>query len=507
MGRKQYCGSSSSESPTEEVVRGGGGEEISIFIRSPNEGTDGEEEEEEEEEEVDEWRTRVEKRLEVVKKYAMKMACPKRKGLPVDMYNDEEIPAISEMHIEHRPVKAVAIGPYHRGDKVLFTNVDKWRVVRIIAKWYAIDPMGYLTRMKEKEADARMYYSADLSEFNSESFLELLLVDACFILFVISTFEDYADGSWSKGEDGTEYLNLLMDVKVNAKQIKLDLLMLENQIPFFAIEELLKASTNQANFEKNLIESQALLFFDDIYPRRDRDKGIRDADSPRFHHLLHLFHWSRVPRGKYEFGAASLLFRRTDLTLGIPSATELRQSATRFRKEASGSFLDITFENCGVMKVCGVVKIPTLHILDYSSTIFHNLVAFEKQYKGSGRCVVAYSACMAHLLQSKEDVKLLRKSGILANTNVNDIDAVNLFASLSEEIGGSLMPDDLHALYSQVTKHHRQWRSRWYGETTLQYCPNLWITISVIGALLLFLLTAVQTVYSVLSYYASLKNK
>ncbi|OAY76488.1 UPF0481 protein [Ananas comosus] len=462
MGRKQYCGSSSSESPTEEVVRGGGGEEISIFIRSPNEGTDGEEEEEEEEEEeVDEWRTRVEKRLEVVKKYAMKMACPKRKGLPVDI-------------------------TVHQRRQVA--------VVRIIAKWYAIDPMGYLTRMKEKEVDARMYYSADLSEFNSESFLELLLVDACFILFVISTFEDYADGSWSKGEDGTEYLNLLMDVKVNAKQIKLDLLMLENQIPFFAIEELLKASTNQANFEKNLIESQALLFFDDIYPRRDRDKGIRDVDSPR------------VPRGKYEFGAASLLFRKTDLTLGIPSATELRQSATRFRKEASGSFLDITFENCGVMKVCGVVKIPTLHILDYSSTIFHNLVAFEKQYKGSGRCVVAYSACMAHLLQSKEDVKLLRKSGILANTNVNDIDAVNLFASLSEEIGGSLMPDDLHALYSQVTKHHRQWRSRWYGETTLQYCPNLWITISVIGALLLFLLTAVQTVYSVLSYYASLKH-
>ncbi|XP_073002218.1 UPF0481 protein At3g47200-like [Typha latifolia] len=397
---------------------------------------------------------------------------------------------------ELHQVRAVAIGPYHRGnnDRII-TDDYKWQFVRYMVQCYKLKTEEYLRFMKSREPLARGYYSDGASEMDSESFLEMLLVDSCFILFVINKLRQ----SSGPGYVAHEFMRLSMDVSSNAKLIKIDLLRLENQIPFFAIKRIIVDSTNAKNFIQGSIEKIALSFFDDLYPQRNRD--IQNRCFPRFHHLLELFHWSRVPNGKYKLQNSSLIAMKKEPTLHIPSATELQESATEFTKKGSGSFLDITFKH-GAFNIWAAMEIPTLHIHDYSTSIFHNLIAFENNYLNCGLCVTAYSACMARILQSEKDAKLLRRRGILAKTQKTDIEVVRFFEGLSDEIEGAQMPDDLFSLYSTVMGHHENQLSKYYGEFKLHYCLNPWITVSVIGATLLFILTLIQTIYTMLGYYA-----
>ncbi|OAY70566.1 hypothetical protein ACMD2_26882 [Ananas comosus] len=122
---------------------------------------------------------------------------------------------------------------------------------------------------------------------------------------------------------------------------------------------------------------------------------------------------------------------------------ELRKSATVLEKKSSGSSLDIAFRRGRIISVIGVLNIPNLHIRDYSSFIFHNLIAFEMQSQSRGRCTMAFSAFMRNLLQSEEDVKLLRRRGILANTSMTDGELVDFFKRLSRLIENYQMPSDL----------------------------------------------------------------
>nr|CAD1824419.1 unnamed protein product [Ananas comosus var. bracteatus] len=292
----------------------------------------------------------------------------------------------------------------------------------------------------------------------------------------------------------------VLDVVFDKDEIAPDLLILSNQIPFFAIEELF----TELKSEKPLHE-YALQFFETIHPRSARH-CMDENSPPKFLHLLDLFHWSRVPRNKYiELTSSSPQqldsidgAQRTPNALGCrecaiifgkekpqqpdsinwarhtPKAMELRESATMFEKKTSGSSLDIAFRRRWFKRCIGVLDIPELHIRDYSSFIFHNLIAFEMQPSGRSRCTMAFSAFMRNLLQTEEDVKLLRRSGILASSSLTDSKLVYLFECLSKLTENHQMPSDLCAICHQVQSYHNHPVSRFCGSVNLQYFPNHW---------------------------------
>nr|CAD1824392.1 unnamed protein product [Ananas comosus var. bracteatus] len=195
-----------------------------------------------------------------------------------------------------------------------------------------------------------------------------------------------------------------LDIIFNKVEITLDLLIFENQIPFFVIEELFKELES-----KKPLHEYALELFETIHPRsaqRSKDQN----SPPEFLHLLDLFHWSRVPPNKYSLPQQlDSIYSGRD----TPNAMELRESAIVFEKKTSGSSLDITFQGRRrFTPIIRVLDIPELHIHGYSSFIFHNLIAFEIQSSRRSRCTMAFSALMRNLLQREEDVKLLRQRGI-----------------------------------------------------------------------------------------------
>nr|CAD1831500.1 unnamed protein product [Ananas comosus var. bracteatus] len=405
-------------------------------------------------------------------------------------------------------VRVVAIGPYHRNSSspMRFDDDYKWKITRFMVNKLGVDMKKYLNKMEKKGQDARRCYSEGLSEWSSREFRTMLLLDSSFILFVMDAsryslldlgtrFMDSVDLQLDRSTF-MEYMALSLDVREHLKQIKLDLLTVDNQIPFSAIKTLLNCFGEEGH--KPSIEDLALSCFDDLWPTRNEEQKI-DTDMPPFHHLLHLFHWSRIPAEGYEMNSR-LLSNKNASQQYIPSATELQKSATKFKKNDSGSCLGITFKR-RLTGLFGVIKIPVLHLYDYSKSTFRNLIAFEANPTNDVLCFTAYSACMSCILQRKEDVKLLMERGILASTNYKDTEVIEFFKDLSRKVEDSIMPDTLIELYNEVNGHHNNKISKWFGNFRLHYFPNPWITLSLIGALVLFALSFFQTIYGMLSYY------
>lgn len=285
---------------------------------------------------------------------------------------------------------------------------------------------------------------------------------------------------------------------------KIDMLRIRNQIPWLVVEAVFTNSSLSQLFGTR-IDRLAMSCFDDLYPRVNKSKVTGgNLPSGGFKHLLHIFHWTRTP----EDGNKWLVHTRSEqeqpskrfAEFYIPNATNLLESATSFKRLDSSS-IDVIYSK---KTISALMQVTPLHLFPYSNEIFRHLLNFEQRYPAYGLPVTAHFACMRSLLQTKADVKLLQKNGIVQNTMKGEEDVLSFLHDvghfLVDEVRACI-PHDLDSLSEKVIEHHERGVSIAYSEFKSQFCPNRWVIISVIAAITLFVLTFIQTLYSVLAYY------
>jgi len=209
---------------------------------------------------------------------------------------------------------------------------------------------------------------------------------------------DDADSVARAASINRDYFILHKAVAQHADDIKLDMLVLENQVPLAAVR-LLAASCSGLRL-RHSVEELVLGCFDDICPKRTRCAG--DA-AGEFHHVLHLFHWSRVPKDKYCVLSTprKLLKIKKESERLFPCAMELWRLAVWFRQTSSSRCgdLDMGFWRHPASPAA-VMSVPCFHVHEYSAAVLHNLVAFEKHfYWAHGACVTAHVARMEGLVR------------------------------------------------------------------------------------------------------------
>nr|XP_010910669.1 UPF0481 protein At3g47200-like [Elaeis guineensis] len=339
--------------------------------------------------------------------------------------------------------------------------------------------------MTSREQEARSYYSEDVS-MDSRSFLEMLLLDGCFIFMALKAMD-----------------SLTFDPKWPSDQIMLDLLMLENQIPFFVLVQLYNEIGGEQtfrNFARSFDGPYTGTFIHYVLRSLDQTHMTGDLDPPipieRVLHLLHLFrlslHPARLePAARFEpvnVAKQNIIDQIFRTPTGVPSATELQdRSAVKFKKN-SGGILDISFRN-------GVMKIPFLEINDGNQTILHNLIAFEQCYHPHvERHVTTYAAFMNCLINKERDVALLERREILLNRLPTSKDAAFFFSKLSPR--AKVSPIYLKSLIDDVCKYHKKKRHRWYADLKLNHFSNPRVIISLVVAGVFLVLTFMQTYYS-----------
>ncbi|GJM94978.1 hypothetical protein PR202_ga11666 [Eleusine coracana subsp. coracana] len=422
--------------------------------------------------------------------------------------NGKNNTCIFKMQGEDNIITTASVGPYHSSAAAPhITNHKKGQIVEYLVERQGLDKQQFLDWALQNEDDIRSCYENDLFRIKLESdeFGNMLLDDGCLVLFAIfhlrsSRHIDKRPSRLAKDDSSkTQYLSVTADIALYMRELKIDLLKLDNQIPFSVVDKLYKLLQN--TLFKDIdgdIREMALSCFDDIMPGRSGTK-VSNALPKQVHHLLHLFHWSRIPSSKYQVQTSS--FVDNELEAELPSASELRESATLCWKSPPGSSLEVSFHR-SIFRIGAVnISIPAVHICGYSETIFRNLMSFEQSYMRASFSVTVYSICMARLLQNIDDAKILRGKRILAHSPKTDQEIVDLFRKLSEDYKNKCLPEDFIKLKKDVATHHNKCLYQKCGGMMIQFCPNGWIVISVLAAIILFSVTVTSGILSMIRFH------
>ncbi|XP_031259648.1 UPF0481 protein At3g47200-like [Pistacia vera] len=345
--------------------------------------------------------------------------------------------------------------------------------------------------VKEEEQRIRYCYEATFENFSSDEFIEMILGDAVFIieLFLRNYHDDRGD--------------FLVSKPWLTNAIKLDLQLLENQLPYFVLEELYLLAYGCSARPSFLTLSRKFFGYKEPDEEAIQDMEIKHfVDLRRHTMLVGVEIDEKLPKssgGKIE---------------DLPSAVKLHESGVKFKsvknKDAvkpgdskrkckpEKGLLNIEFEKREREDSCiwwlrgQVLKIPRLKIEDGTECLFRNLMALEQCHYPFETHICNYIDLMDALINTRKDVDLLVDHRIISNC-VGDHDSIKvMFNRLCLEITPST------SCYLDICKrlkeHHERWWNRTKATLISVYFENLWRGTGTIAAAILLLLTLLQTI-------------
>ncbi|KAM1062125.1 hypothetical protein ACFX14_026393 [Malus domestica] len=385
------------------------------------------------------------------------------------------VPKVLRRHNEKAFVpNLVSIGPFHHGDENL-------RVMEEIKRWYLhsllerkptpktslecfVEEIG---RIEQKHRDCY----GEKFDIYSGKFVEMMVLDGCFIIELLRRCDKLVP--WDD-DDPLEYTSWMLKVLQN------DLFLLENQLPWKVLKCLFDLT--KVNDDHSLLALALKFFESSVFNQTPQIKeGVQTK------HLLDAVRESLISLHKPQ----STERRYWE---PIPTVTELLQAGVKFKSKSKvwNNMLDITFKN-------GVMEIPPIDIESNAESHFRNLIAYEHCDPDIAIFnITSYAVILDNLIQSSEDAEFLIQKRIIT-TILSKEDLACFFNGLYKDTIPS------HFSYVELTeKVNAHYNHRWYRWRTIlsrDYFSNPWSIMSFIAALVILVLTFLQTLYSLLTYY------
>ncbi|XP_026431367.1 UPF0481 protein At3g47200-like [Papaver somniferum] len=375
----------------------------------------------------------------------------------------------------------ISIGPLHRRTDSLAAMEDhKLRYVdALLSRTTSIGPnkleecVAYVKRIED---EARKCYSEPI-DLSKDKFVEMMVIDG---LFMIELFRRSA-GYIKIGQDDPIFGKIW-----GLSSLVRDLILLENQLPMVVLNCLFNVPALKEELKGVPLNILALQFFDQLMPRGKQviqtnfsgseGKHLLDLLGKTFHDLL-----PKDGKGK------------KNLWKSIPNVTELKRVGVKFVISSTNcSFLNIKFKD-------GVMEIPSVIIQDQTDTLLRNFIASEQCCEGHVTYMTSYAFLMDSLINSGQDVGVLRKQGILKNYLGDDEAVAALFNKLCCEV--TLANFYYSELCDEVNTYYT---SRWHGwgaAFNRDYLSTPWKIASLVGAIILLALTLTSAVFAILSFF------
>ncbi|XP_077217780.1 UPF0481 protein At3g47200-like [Tasmannia lanceolata] len=353
--------------------------------------------------------------------------------------------------------KIISIGPFHKGKRCLKDMEEhKWRYLNVIlSRNRDLSLENYLAEIKKIEMQARSCYSESMDHLESNEFIKMMVVDGCFI---VQLFLKYKEAVKEKKKGGFE-ADPIYDKKWMLPLVTHDMLLLENQIPFFVLQSLFELVDKSSN--PSSLSQIALDFFDHLLSRNNEIHH----DPKKVYHLLHLFHSSLLPSKKSHKICSCFCCMPTNRSpessnkglptplMSIPTATELKNARMKFKqkKMKRGSFLDVNFSK-------GAMEIPHLLIYESTNYLFRNLIAWELCFRISGAHFTSYTFLMDCLINTPNDVAILKRKKIIEHTLANDEEVALVFNQVRKRVD---FENYYLSLFKDVNKYYERkhvWR-------------------------------------------------
>lgn len=415
---------------------------------------------------------------------------------------------------DYEPV-LVRIGPFHRQDPTQQSadgmEQQKKQVLRGLLVSREEDEAGrreelrsYLEAMERVDPDARRCYNRTFSWMSSKEFARMLLLDGFFLYsrFVVA----------GAGDD---------DIAVDRDVVFL----LENQIPFFVLEEIHRLLTRRRRSEKVL---PAVVVLDKVAGRVEQllrrngysNSAATSSSSPTPPcHLLHLLymHLSPTTCAPKRIELPQVQHNNGEYRIRVPvpqvrwrTATQYAAAGVRLVKrnldgEKARSILDVELTGEDTLQV------PCLTVDSNTFRMLRNMVAMEQKSLQKDRRtshVTAYCLFISQLATTEEDVALLVSNGVIVHLLHSDDEVAAGLAGLCDGVvidaydpDGNYLRPKYEALERLISgdgggggrRKYSMARLRRHGKRS-----NCLMALMVMAAVFLFLWTAQQSVFAAL---------
>ncbi|KAK9682020.1 hypothetical protein RND81_10G044600 [Saponaria officinalis] len=382
----------------------------------------------------------------------------------------------------YRP-SIVSIGPIYYNDPSL-EGMDELKLRHLQCflqhgnNSYTLE--NYLDIIREWEEKARACYAEKIILSSSE-FIEMVLIDASFIIFLWF--------SYHFAFENHPFKDKMVEV---FSPVERDLFLEENQLPFFILNDLYDLAFGTSAYSRISFIDLTCFFIDNRFIRGKYDINVTNISQKIGEDgtIKHLVDFLRI-----YFILPSKLRQNRSNTNNIShdhhqfplSVTELSAAGVKFVPIKSKSLLDIQFSN-------GVLHITSFIIQDPTEPLFRGIMLFEQCLHYFDSYFIDYIYFLFHLIKSPKDVRILVKNGIIDGWLASDEEVVNMFNGITNGIPINLP----NYYYSAIAKELNAYAStpwhRWKVILKKDYFSHPWAIISFIYALLLLLLTLLQTI-------------
>ncbi|XP_022156848.1 putative UPF0481 protein At3g02645 [Momordica charantia] len=316
--------------------------------------------------------------------------------------------------------RRISLGPYHHSQpQLLKLELLKLDTAKKVKDHINLPEFHQLVsdKLNPLELKIRACFGKYF-ELGCESLSWIMLIDSLFLIRLLHIFAEVEVKCYDKRHElplpelDAEHQQMYLNPKaslVARNEIVGDTLMLENQVPFCVLKEIL-SGTQIINDLPALVRPSS---FEDSFPM-------------------------------------------------IPSASKLKKVGVEFR--ATYNFQYITFD-----KEEASLWLPAITLDSTSHVILRNLVAFEVGAKFNPPSFSKYAAIMNGLIATTNDVNILKEARIIINNLESDEEAVELFngfmkfASKSEssDTESSSKPGDMVNMVEIIEEVNKYYESKW----------------------------------------------
>ncbi|KAK2420758.1 UPF0481 protein [Trifolium repens] len=328
-------------------------------------------------------------------------------------------------------------------------------------------------KLQQWENEIRNCY-AGLVSFDSNDFLKIIIVDACFIIEHFLRWFYYKD--WKENDPILLKLYLCDD-------IYRDLILLENQLPFFVLEEIYKLAN--INLQLPSFIKVTIHYF--------RNHNLQSLNSQYFtgpklpEHFTDLLRTFLMP--------TSFVEEEIENTIkNVYSVSQLSEAGLVFEVSESKCLLDWKFDK-------GVFKIPSFQIHDDTERCMRNIIAFEQChiFNSSSRYICQYFTILDFLINTEKDVNILVDKKVIVNWIGDTDEAATMINHLCKNVEMPDLNSKYVSLIDGLNGFYENPINKYKAIFVHEYFDTPWKIASTITAVLIVLFTLIQAVCSIWS--------
>ncbi|XP_059669447.1 UPF0481 protein At3g47200-like [Cornus florida] len=357
----------------------------------------------------------------------------------------------------------VAIGPLHGGKKV-----------QKHLQAMEVEKLSYMHHLFERtENFEKTRHDCVAAMLKLESNARRCYADDVRLDFTLDEDDNPVDANCCTPEKFRSYLKEIDPIAANNFKfaaVEQDLLLLENQLPFFVLDKLFGLTVGRS---PEYCSHGPSCYLPTGSHQEEKTEETADSDEEEKMELV-------LKNFKY-------------------SATELDLGGTKFVQGNKENIFDVKFtthHSYFPFRRGGEFEIPPFTVNDWTELILRNLIAFEQSCPLMVKSYfTSHAFLMDRLINTAEDVKLLEKEEIICNKMGCREEVASLFNKLCKNIAIDSLYSTNHCL--EVINFHKHRWPKFQVKLKRDYFSNPWTIISVAAAFVLFGLTLMQTIFAV----------